>query len=147
MLGFEISAIIVPFVLISLIFEVSKPSSKVRTVLTCETKRGVCVKCYGRNLASNQTVDRGEAVGIIAAQSIGQPGTQLTMRTFHEGGIDKGSAQDNTIKYEYKVLIDDFEGKFVPVNGNKLFTRKSYLYISKVISEYDISNCELLVEE
>ncbi len=120
---------------------------KVRTVLTCETKRGVCVKCYGRNLASNQTVDRGEAVGIIAAQSIGQPGTQLTMRTFHEGGIDKGSAQDNTIKYEYKVLIDGFEGKFVPINGNKLFTRKSYLYISKVIAEYDISGCELLVEE
>ncbi|MBP5705758.1 MAG: DNA-directed RNA polymerase subunit beta', partial [Spirochaetales bacterium] len=121
---------------------------KVRTVLTCETKRGVCVKCYGRNLATNQTVDKGEAVGIIAAQSIGQPGTQLTMRTFHEGGIDKGSAADNTVKREYKVFLDNLDGKYVVLdNGNKLFTRKSYLYISRIISEYDIANCNLLIEE
>ncbi len=59
---------------------------KIRSVLTCETRRGVCVKCYGRNLATGRTVEIGEAVGVIAAQSIGEPGTQLTMRTFHYGG-------------------------------------------------------------
>lgn len=60
---------------------------KVRSVLTCRTRNGVCVKCYGRNLATNKPVGQGEAVGIIAAQSIGEPGTQLTMRTFHTGGV------------------------------------------------------------
>lgn len=59
----------------------------IRSVLTCRTRHGVCVKCYGRNLATGQTVEIGEAVGIIAAQSIGEPGTQLTMRTFHTGGV------------------------------------------------------------
>ena len=67
---------------------------KIRSVLTCESKRGVCVACYGRNLATGRLVERGEAVGVIAAQSIGEPGTQLTMRTFHIGGAaqinDKG---------------------------------------------------------
>lgn len=60
---------------------------EVRSVLTCETKHGVCVKCYGRNLATGEVVEVGEAVGTIAAQSIGEPGTQLTLRTFHLGGI------------------------------------------------------------
>jgi len=60
---------------------------EVRSVLTCETRHGVCVKCYGRNLATGEVVDVGEAVGIIAAQSIGEPGTQLTLRTFHLGGV------------------------------------------------------------
>ena len=59
---------------------------KIRSVLTCESRRGVCVRCYGRNLATGQVVEMGEAVGVIAAQSIGEPGTQLTMRTFHIGG-------------------------------------------------------------
>ena len=66
--------------------EAGVESVKLRTVLTCESKHGVCVKCYGRNLAHNKVIEIGEAVGIIAAQSIGQPGTQLTMRTFHVGG-------------------------------------------------------------
>ncbi|OPY59751.1 MAG: DNA-directed RNA polymerase subunit beta' [Pelotomaculum sp. PtaU1.Bin035] len=60
---------------------------KIRSVLTCKTRYGVCIKCYGRNLATGRNVDIGEAVGIIAAQSIGEPGTQLTMRTFHTGGV------------------------------------------------------------
>jgi DNA-directed RNA polymerase subunit beta' len=60
---------------------------KIRSVLTCKSRYGVCIKCYGRNLATGHTVDVGEAVGIIAAQSIGEPGTQLTMRTFHTGGV------------------------------------------------------------
>src|SRR5207253_7076053 len=59
---------------------------KIRSVLTCESKRGVCIACYGRNLASGRMVELGEATGVIAAQSIGEPGTQLTMRTFHIGG-------------------------------------------------------------
>jgi DNA-directed RNA polymerase subunit beta' len=60
---------------------------EIRSVLTCESRKGVCVKCYGRNLATNRTAEEGDAVGIIAAQSIGEPGTQLTLRTFHVGGI------------------------------------------------------------
>lgn len=60
---------------------------KIRSVLVCKTRHGVCVQCYGRNLANGTLVDVGEAVGIIAAQSIGEPGTQLTMRTFHTGGV------------------------------------------------------------
>ena len=71
---------------------------KIRSVLTCESRRGVCVACYGRNLATGRLVERGEAVGVIAAQSIGEPGTQLTMRTFHIGGtatrISEQSTQD-----------------------------------------------------
>jgi DNA-directed RNA polymerase subunit beta' len=63
---------------------------KIRSVLTCESKRGVCQLCYGRNLATGRLVERGEAVGVIAAQSIGEPGTQLTMRTFHIGGTATG---------------------------------------------------------
>ena len=60
---------------------------KIRTILTCRTHVGVCAKCYGANMATGQAVQVGEAVGIIAAQSIGEPGTQLTMRTFHTGGV------------------------------------------------------------
>ena len=65
---------------------------KVRTALTCETRYGLCAKCYGRDLARGYMVNIGEAVGIIAAQSIGEPGTQLTMRTFHIGGAASRSA-------------------------------------------------------
>src|SRR5262249_54311278 len=60
---------------------------EIRSVLTCESKRGVCVKCYGKNLATGYVAQKGDAVGIIAAQSIGEPGTQLTLRTFHVGGV------------------------------------------------------------
>src|SRR5690606_39378633 len=68
--------------------------AKVRSVLTCESRVGTCAKCYGRSLATGKLVDIGEAVGIIAAQSIGEPGTQLTMRTFHTGGV--AAAEDIT---------------------------------------------------
>lgn len=60
-------------------------SVEARSPLTCETKRGICAKCYGRNLATGKMIHMGEAVGVIAAQSIGEPGTQLTLRTFHQG--------------------------------------------------------------
>ena len=68
----------------------------IRSVLTCESKHGVCAKCYGRNLASRKMVQKGEAVGVIAAQAIGEPGTQLTLRTFHSGGLAGGSAAQST---------------------------------------------------
>jgi DNA-directed RNA polymerase subunit beta' len=67
---------------------------EIRSVLTCESKRGVCVKCYGVNLATGALAQRGDAVGIIAAQSIGEPGTQLTLRTFHVGGVAGSAAVD-----------------------------------------------------
>jgi DNA-directed RNA polymerase subunit beta' len=71
---------------------------EIRSVLTCESKRGVCTKCYGRDLATARLVQEGLAVGVIAAQSIGEPGTQLTLRTFHTGGASSASAIDNDIK-------------------------------------------------
>ena len=70
---------------------------EIRSALTCETKQGICAQCYGRSLATNRMTQKGEAVGVIAAQSIGEPGTQLTLRTFHVGGVAGGSAQENTI--------------------------------------------------
>ena len=71
---------------------------KIRSVLTCESKRGVCILCYGRNLASGRMVELGEAVGVIAAQSIGEPGTQLTMRTFHIGGTASRVSQQSSLE-------------------------------------------------
>ena len=84
-------------------------SVEVRSVLTCESKRGVCAKCYGRNLATARMVQRGEAVGVIAAQAIGEPGTQLTLRTFHSGGV-AGSMQANAeirANYDCRVEFDN----------------------------------------
>jgi DNA-directed RNA polymerase subunit beta' len=72
-------------------------SVEIRSVLTCESKKGVCMKCYGRNLATHKMVQKGEAVGVIAAQSIGEPGTQLTLRTFHAGGTAANAAANATI--------------------------------------------------
>ena len=71
---------------------------KIRSVLTCESRRGVCVRCYGRNLATGRVVEMGEAVGVIAAQSIGEPGTQLTMRTFHIGGTASRISEQSTLE-------------------------------------------------
>ncbi len=82
---------------------------EIRSVLTCEARRGVCAKCYGRNLATGRMVQKGEAVGVIAAQSIGEPGTQLTLRTFHVGGVAGGVAVDSNIiaRYDGRIEIDD----------------------------------------
>ena len=74
---------------------------EIRSVLTCEAKKGVCAKCYGRNLANNRMVQKGEAVGVIAAQSIGEPGTQLTLRTFHVGGVASNVAAISNITSRY----------------------------------------------
>ncbi len=80
---------------------------KIRSVLTCESKNGICAKCYGRDLARGTTVNLGEAVGVIAAQSIGEPGTQLTMRTFHIGGAATGGSEKSSVEasFDSKVTI------------------------------------------
>ena len=82
---------------------------EIRSVLTCESRKGVCAKCYGRNLASGRMVERGEVVGVIAAQSIGEPGTQLTLRTFHVGGTASSTAAENAItsKYDGKLEFEE----------------------------------------
>ena len=82
---------------------------EIRSVLTCESKKGVCAKCYGRNLATGRLVHKGEAVGVIAAQSIGEPGTQLTLRTFHVGGVAGNIAAESGIvsRYEGNIEIDE----------------------------------------
>ena len=78
---------------------------EIRSVLTCETRHGVCAKCYGRNLATAKMVQKGESVGVIAAQSIGEPGTQLTLRTFHVGGVATNIASEATIKAKFDGVI------------------------------------------
>ncbi|WP_420908356.1 DNA-directed RNA polymerase subunit beta' [Aequorivita xiaoshiensis] len=86
-------------------------SVEVRSALTCEAKKGICAQCYGRNLATNKMVQRGEAVGVVAAQSIGEPGTQLTLRTFHVGGIAGNISEQNnlTVKFDGKAEIEDLK--------------------------------------
>ncbi|MBL0170721.1 MAG: DNA-directed RNA polymerase subunit beta' [Gemmatimonadaceae bacterium] len=90
-------------------------SVKIRSVLTCEAKRGLCRMCYGRNLATMQMVDLGEAVGIIAAQSIGEPGTQLTLRTFHVGGTASRIAEQTTKRVKYDGDIVEYGDRLVYV--------------------------------
>ena len=99
---------------------------KVRSVLTCETRYGVCACCYGRNLATGKTAEHGQAVGIIAAQSIGEPGTQLTMRTFHIGGTassvfkqpEISAREGGVVKYEGLRIVDLEDGSHIVLNKN-----------------------------
>ena len=120
-------------------------SVMIRTVLTCEAKHGVCRKCYGRNLSTNRPVEIGEAVGIIAAQSIGQPGTQLTMRTFHIGGTATSGAEENKIALSHPSVINSIVGSLVKTDdGSRLFTRKGYIFFSRVLNEIPTSNKEKL---
>jgi DNA-directed RNA polymerase subunit beta' len=102
---------------------------RIRSVLTCESRRGCCIKCYGRNLATGRPVEIGEAVGVIAAQSIGEPGTQLTMRTFHIGGtarLEESSKhearQDGTIKYVDLQTVKSRKGERIAMNRNGSLT-------------------------
>ena len=98
----------------------------IRSVLTCDVEHGVCVKCYGKNLATDKDAEIGDALGIIAAQSIGEPGTQLTMRTFHIGGISSGGGkepvivarQSGTVRFENLRLVTDQKGNTLVVNKN-----------------------------
>ena len=76
-----------------------------RSALTCEALKGICAKCYGRNLATGKMVQRGEAVGVVAAQSIGEPGTQLTLRTFHVGGIAGNISEENKLLLNLTELL------------------------------------------
>lgn len=129
----------------------------IRTVLTCESKRGVCAKCYGRNLTTGRLVEIGESVGIIAAQSIGEPGTQLTLRTFHLGGTSSRIASqsqvetniEGTIKYDRINFVEktDFLGKVRVVIG-----RRGSMGIfdddNRQLKKYDIPyGAELMVED
>ncbi len=92
---------------------------EIRSVLTCESKRGVCAKCYGRNLATGRMVDKGEAVGVIAAQSIGEPGTQLTLRTFHQGGTASNIAVTSKIEINYDGILEFEELRTVDFTNNE----------------------------
>ncbi len=122
---------------------------KVRTVLTCESQHGICIKCYGRNLARDKIVEIGEAVGIIAAQSIGQPGTQLTLRTFHSGGTADKTTEDNRIVLNYDIIINDISGTHVEMSdGSWLFTRKGSMSVVRILAEHEIKDGdEVTVEE
>ena len=91
------------------ITEAGVESMEIRSVLTCESHRGVCVRCYGKNLASGYTAQKGDAVGIIAAQSIGEPGTQLTLRTFHVGGVAGSASVESTLTARFDGTIQ-FDG-------------------------------------
>jgi len=129
----------------------------IRTVLTCESKRGVCAKCYGRNLTTGSLVEIGESVGIIAAQSIGEPGTQLTLRTFHLGGTSSRIASQSQVeasiqgkvKFEKLNFVEktDFFGKVKVVIGRR-GTIGLYDDDNRQIKKFDIPyGAELLVED
>jgi DNA-directed RNA polymerase subunit beta' len=104
----------------------------IRSVLTCETKRGVCRKCYGNNLATGRIAERGDAVGIIAAQSIGEPGTQLTLRTFHVGGVASVTKQESilTAKFDGFVELDNVKIVENDDNTNIVLSRSGELRIT-----------------
>ena len=97
-------------------------SVEIRSVLTCESKKGVCAKCYGRNLANHRMVQKGESVGVIAAQSIGEPGTQLTLRTFHVGGVagNVAAIKDVTSRYDGRLEIDELRTVKISENSSQV---------------------------
>ena len=128
----------------------------IRSVLTCESKHGVCAKCYGRNLASRKMVQKGEAVGVIAAQAIGEPGTQLTLRTFHSGGLAGGSAAQSTydLPREGIVEIEDLRTITTAAGDVIAVSRKNTLSLKDektgvVLATFDIpySSIPLLIEQ
>jgi DNA-directed RNA polymerase subunit beta' len=99
---------------------------RIRSVLTCESKHGICINCYGRNLATGAAVKLGEAVGIVAAQSIGEPGTQLTMRTFHTGGVAAGVFKQPIIKPKHDGMVRYNELRVVELeDGNNIVLNKN----------------------
>ncbi|HMT74573.1 MAG TPA: DNA-directed RNA polymerase subunit beta' [Chitinophagaceae bacterium] len=118
---------------------------EIRSVLTCESKRGVCVKCYGKNLASGAIAQNGDAVGIIAAQSIGEPGTQLTLRTFHVGGVAGSASVESTLMAKFEGTIQ-FDGlRTVTVENNE--GEKSQVVIGRTgeVRIIDTKNDRLLI--
>ena len=126
-------------------------SVEVRSPLTCEAKKGICMKCYGRNLSTNKTVQKGEAVGVVAAQSIGEPGTQLTLRTFHVGGIAGNISEENKLEAKFDgvaeiedlktVKSQDSEGKEIDIvisrtSEIKVIDKKSGIALSTNVIPY-----------
>ncbi|NIZ47180.1 DNA-directed RNA polymerase subunit beta' [Entomospira nematocerorum] len=121
-------------------------SIKVRSVLSCEAKYGVCQKCYGRDLARGHLVNVGEAVGTIAAQSIGEPGTQLTMRTFHIGGAASTASEDNKISFKYDVYVGKINGSYIDLgDGKLLFTRRGTMNIRQILQTEHITKGDKVV--
>lgn len=128
--------------------EIGVESVKVRTVLACEAQQGVCQKCYGRDLARDRTVNIGEAVGTIAAQSIGQPGTQLTMRTFHIGGAASTISEDNKLQLKYPLYIQKITGSTVVLSNNEvLFTRKGHLLVHRILKSFELQKGDKVLLE
>jgi DNA-directed RNA polymerase subunit beta' len=113
-------------------------SVEVRSALTCEAKRGICAKCYGQNLSTRKKVQIGEAVGVVAAQSIGEPGTQLTLRTFHVGGVAGNISEDSSLKASLagKLVIEDLRTvKGEDVDGKEIDIVISRTSEAKIIDE------------
>jgi DNA-directed RNA polymerase subunit beta' len=100
----------------------------IRSVLTCETKSGVCAKCYGKNLANGRIAEEGDAVGIIAAQSIGEPGTQLTLRTFHVGGIASAAKNESDIKAKFEGRVE-FDNISLAGSSNVVISRSGEMKV------------------
>ncbi len=117
---------------------------EIRSVLTCEAKRGVCVRCYGKNLATGYTAQRGDAVGIIAAQSIGEPGTQLTLRTFHVGGVAGSASVESTLnaKFDGTIQFDGLRTVDALNNGEKT---KVVIGRTGEVRIMDVKNDRLLI--
>jgi DNA-directed RNA polymerase subunit beta' len=120
-------------------------SMEIRSVLTCESHRGVCVRCYGKNLASGYTAQKGDAVGIIAAQSIGEPGTQLTLRTFHVGGVAGSASVESTLTARFDGTIQ-FDGlRTVDALNNTGEKTKVVIGRTGEVRIMDIKNDRLLI--
>ena len=117
-------------------------SIEVRSPLTCEAKRGICAKCYGRNLATGDMVEKGEAVGVVAAQSIGEPGTQLTLRTFHQGGVAGNVSEQSNIQAKTDGIVEIDELKTVHVeedNVDIVISRTSEIKIRDAKTHKELS--------
>ncbi len=118
---------------------------EIRSVLTCESKRGVCVRCYGKNLATGYTTQKGDAVGIIAAQSIGEPGTQLTLRTFHVGGVAGSASVESTMMAKFEGTIQ-FDGlRTVGTKNNEGETVQIVIGRTGEVRITDVKNDRLLI--
>ena len=118
---------------------------EIRSVLTCESRRGVCVRCYGKNLASGYTAQKGDAVGIIAAQSIGEPGTQLTLRTFHVGGVAGSASVESTLTAKFDGTVQ-FDGlRTVDAVSNAGEKTKVVIGRTGEVRIMDVKNDRLLI--
>ncbi|MFI5188469.1 MAG: DNA-directed RNA polymerase subunit beta', partial [Chitinophagales bacterium] len=118
---------------------------EIRSVLTCESKRGVCVKCYGKNLAAGALAQKGDAVGIIAAQSIGEPGTQLTLRTFHVGGVAGSASVESTLPAKFEGTIQFDVLRTVTTENNEKVKVQTVIGRTGEVRIIDTKNDRLLI--